>query len=456
MTAIQEYRTMNGGAPAARVSQATAIEQSRAVAEVQAQVIVAQNVPRDMQRATAEMRESCGRMAMAEQAFYQVPNRGTGPSVHLMRELARIWGNIEHGSHELRREDDAGVSEVQAFAWDKQTNTRTSRTFIAPHERMKGGGRQRLTDLGDIQNNNNNVAARAVRECISNVLPRWFVEEAQTLCRRTLEHGEGKPLPQRVEEMLNAFKGIGVVQKQIEAKLDKKRGQWDAGDVAQMGIVYTSITRDGVNRDEAFPPVEADTVAELVGDAAPEKTGQAKRSAKVKDAAPPAAAADPGQGGENDASQGAEPSPGATVQVDSRDQDPPPPAAAAAPGAPTANTPGQTDRVAKALAKATKGGIPAASRRDLGDDVTKLLDEGGCKNDQDRSAVIASIIGVTLHDGFVITDVTDAAVKKTRDTLTAWQQVGTLADMVGQILDAADMNAESGQQTLDGTEGGHQ
>lgn len=437
MTAIQEYRQMNG-APA-RVSQATAIEQSRAVAEVQAAVIVAQNVPRDIQRAAAEMRESCGRLAMAEQAFYSVPNRGTGPSVHLMRELARCWGNIEHGSAELRREDEAGVSEVQAFAWDKQANTRTSRTFIAPHERMKGGNRQRLTDLGDIQNNNNNAAARAVRECISNVLPRWFVEEAQTLCRRTLEHGEGKPLPQRVEEMLTAFKGIGVVQKQIEAKLDKKRGQWDAGDVAQMAIVYTSITRDGFSKDEAFPPVAADTVSELVGDSAPEQTGQAKRSAKVKDAAP-APAADPGQGAGNDASQGAE--------------DPPPPAADAAPGAPTANTPGQTDRVAKALAKAARGGIPAASRRALADDITTLLDNGGCRNDADRLAVIGQILelgpGVVLD----IANITDTAAKKVRDTLTAWSQVGTLSDMVGQILDAADMKAESGQQTLDGTEGG--
>ncbi len=453
MTAIQEYRQMNG-APA-RVSQATAIEQSRAVAEVQAAVIVAQNVPRDIQRAAAEMRESCGRLAMAEQAFYSVPNRGTGPSVHLMRELARCWGNIEHGSAELRREDEAGVSEVQAFAWDKQANTRTSRTFIAPHERMKGGNRQRLTDLGDIQNNNNNAAARAVRECISNVLPRWFVEEAQTLCRRTLEHGEGKPLPQRVEEMLNAFKGIGVVQKQIEAKLDKKRGQWDAGDVAQMGIVYTSITRDGVNRDEAFPPIEADTVSELVGDAAPEKTGQAKRSAKVKDAAPPAAAADPGQGGENDASQGAEPPSGAEPQADSRDQDPPPPAADAAPGAPTANTPGQTDRVAKALAKAAKGGIPAASRRALADDITTRLDDLGCRDDADRLAVIGHVLGITTE--FSAEDLTDTDIKKVRDTLNAWDQLGTSAEMATRILDAADMKAESGeQQTLDGTEGGHQ
>lgn len=244
------------------LSQSTAIEQSRAVAEVQAQIVVAQNCPRNIQRAAAEMRETCGTLAMAEQAFYQVPNRGNGPSVHLMRELARIWGNLEHGSKELAR-NDAG-SEILAFCWDFQTNSRSSRTYIVPHERMKGRDRERLTNLGDITNNNNNVAARAVRECISNVLPKWFTEEAQNICRRTIEHGEGKPLDKRIAEMLAGFKGIGITESQIEAKLGKKRGQWDAGDVAQCGIAYTSITRDHFDKDEMFPPLDTGVTAEQI------------------------------------------------------------------------------------------------------------------------------------------------------------------------------------------------
>lgn len=237
------------------LSQSTAIEQSRAVAEVQAQIVVAQNCPRNIQRAVAEMREACGQLAMANQAFYTVPNRGNGPSVHLMRELARIWGNVEHGSKELARDEIRG-SEILAFAWDFETNARSSRTYIVPHERMKGKGRQRLTDLGDITNNNNNVAARAVRECISNILPRWFTDEAQTRCRQTLEKGEGKSLEERVADMVDVFRKIGVTEAQIETKLAKKRGRWSAGDVAQMGIVYTSITRDGYDKDEMFPPAE--------------------------------------------------------------------------------------------------------------------------------------------------------------------------------------------------------
>lgn len=253
------------------IGQATMVEQARAVAEVQAAVVVAQQVPRNMDRALGDMRDTCARIAMAGRAFYTVPNRGHGPSVHLARELARIWGNIQYGVHELRRDDAAGESEVQAFAWDVQTNTRSTRTFVVPHARMKGRERQKLVDLGDIYLSNQNVGARAVRECIFTVLPTWFTEEAQDICRRTLEHGEGVPLEDRVTKMIAAFKrDANVSLDELEAKIGRQRGAWTAADVAQMTVVFQSITRDGVNRDEEFPPARV-TVDEIVPNGAAPK-----------------------------------------------------------------------------------------------------------------------------------------------------------------------------------------
>ncbi|MEC4836071.1 hypothetical protein [Mycobacteroides abscessus] len=260
---VSQYQPI-AAAPRTAISQATSVEQSRAVAEVQSAVIVAQQIPRDLQRAEAEMRDACSRMAMAVQAFYQVPNRGTGPSVHLMRELARLWGNVQYGVNELHRDDLKAESEIQAFAWDVQTNTRSTRTFIVPHARMKQGRREELNDLGDITNNNNNAGARAVRECISSVLPKWFTEMAQDLCRNTLEKGEGVPLKDRIETMVAKFRQeLGVTEAQMEARIGKKRGAWDAGDVAQMGITYTSITRDGMDQREIFPPASQSTQDEI-------------------------------------------------------------------------------------------------------------------------------------------------------------------------------------------------
>lgn len=236
-------------------TQTTQVEQARAIAEVQAAVVVAQQIPRDMSRAEGEMRDACSRQALARRAFYRVPNRGEGPSVHLARELARIWGNFQYGVHEMRRDDRNGMSEIQAFAWDVQTNTRSTRTFQVPHQRMVKGERKDLVDLGDVYLNNQNIGARAVRECIFTALPTWFVETAEALCRETLSNGDGKPLKTRIDEAVAAFqRDFGVKSAQLEDKLGRKRGQWDAGDVAALQVLYMSLQRGEVSLDEEFAP----------------------------------------------------------------------------------------------------------------------------------------------------------------------------------------------------------
>jgi hypothetical protein len=211
-------------------------------------------------------------MGLAEVAFYRVTNRGQGPSVHLARELARIWGNLDYGVHELGRDDVREMSEVRAFAWDQQTNTRSSRTLQVPHQRMvKEGGKQvrkPLVDLGDVYLNNQNIGARAVREAIFSVLPKDFVEEAKTICRRTLEHGDGKPLVERVAALVAAFGTLFVKVPQIEKRVGRPRGQWNAADVADLGVVYRSITQGETTVNDEFPP-ELVTVAELNGGTPP-------------------------------------------------------------------------------------------------------------------------------------------------------------------------------------------
>jgi hypothetical protein len=267
-------------APAAPATQATAVEQARAVAEVAAAVQVAQQNPRDMNRAWEEMKAACGRLGLAERAFYSVTNRGSGPSVHLARELARIWGNLDYGVHELHRDDARGMSEVRAFAWDQQTNVRSSRTLQVPHQRMvKVHGeqvRKPLVDLGDVYLNNQNIGARAVRESIFTVLPADFVAEAQEICRATIRRGDGKPLSERIANMVQKFKELGVTVGRIETRVGRKRGQWTAADVAELAVVFGSISRGEVRVDDEFPPLV--TAAEIVGtpaqpSAAPDEAG---------------------------------------------------------------------------------------------------------------------------------------------------------------------------------------
>ena len=254
-------------------SQATTIEQSRAIAEVQAMVIVAQRMPRSQSQAIQQIKESCGLMTLAERAFYKYPRGGqsiTGPSIQLATELARCWGNISYGVAELARNDDKGESEMIAFAWDVQTNVRPSTTFIVPHKRDKKGGPEALTDMRDIYENNANNAARRLREMIFRALPSWLVADAQEWCRSTLENGEKEtPLPKRIATMVEMFAALGISKERIEAKAGMRVDALTPVDLANLKVSYASLKRGEIDADEEFPTVKAAVLTEALQGAAP-------------------------------------------------------------------------------------------------------------------------------------------------------------------------------------------
>jgi hypothetical protein len=259
-----------------RIGQGTAVEQSRAAAEVQAAVVVAQQCPRSIQNAIAEMRASCQQMTLAERAFYRYPKGGqtiTGASVHLARELARCWGNLQYGLVEMRRDDEYGQSEMQAFAWDVQTNSRNSSTFIVPHRRDTKDGPKQVTDMRDIYELNTNNGSRRVREAIFAILPPWFVEEAKDLCNATLRNGGGKPLNVRVADAIKAFEGLGVTVDRIENRFERASDKWTEHDVAQLLVIFKSIQRGEVTVEDEFPAPRV-SAGELIGGANKTPTGK--------------------------------------------------------------------------------------------------------------------------------------------------------------------------------------
>lgn len=295
--ALAEQANPNAPVPLARarVGQATAVEQSRAVAEVQGAIVLAQQKPRDKAAAIAEMEESCRIKELAESAFYKFPRGGqsvTGASIHLARELARCWGNINYGIKELSRDDGHGQSEMLAFAWDLETNARAETVFIVPHLRDARGKPQPLTDVRDIYENNANMGARRLREQIFAVLPRWFTEQAEGICHDTLEHGGGDPLPMRISKMVKAFEEIGVSKARIEKKVGCTIDKIDAVALANLSITYKSIKRNEVQIADEFPEDKA-AQAEAALKAAAPAPEPAKEQPKPATAAPQPSEPDP-------------------------------------------------------------------------------------------------------------------------------------------------------------------
>lgn len=252
--------TVQPQTPARPNSQATAVEQARAEAEVKAAVVVAQQCPRDVQAALRGIEDACQQAALASRAFFSF-RRGTtavnGASIHLAREIARCWGNIDYGIRELRRDDEGGESEMLAFAWDQQTNVRSSSTFIVPHVRFAQGKRNPLDDPRDVYENNANAGARRVREAIFAVVPVWVREHAIDLCHTTNRDGGGKPLAERISEAVAAFGRAGVLEEQLEAYIGRNTSDWTGDDVARTAVLFSSLARGEITREEAFGDREA-------------------------------------------------------------------------------------------------------------------------------------------------------------------------------------------------------
>ncbi|MCX4450630.1 hypothetical protein [Streptomyces sp. NBC_01789] len=257
-----------------RLGQGTAVEQSRAVAEVQAAIYVARQFPRDIGRARNSIHSACQSMALAGKAFYRFPRAGgavEGSTIHLAKTLAQSWGNIQYGVTEMRRDDEYRQSEMQAWAWDVENNTRHVLTFIVPHAKFANRKVVQLEDLRDIYENNANNGARRLREAIFATIPDWFIEEAEDLCRQTLNKGDGKPLPERIEGAIQVFAGLGVSADRLEQKLGRKRDQWTGPDIAQLLITHKSIQRREIAVEDEFP--QARITAAEIKSKAPAKNG---------------------------------------------------------------------------------------------------------------------------------------------------------------------------------------
>ena len=230
-------------APMNNINQGTiAIEASRAIAEAQGKLIIAKNFPRDEVQAYARAMEACQRPAMAEKAFYSFP-RGKqtveGPTIRFAEELARCWGNVDYGIKELSQDD--GKSEMQAYAWDLETNTQSVQNFTNPHQREAFGKMQTLTSQRDIYENNANMATRRLRSRILAVLPSWFVDGAINECKKTLAGQNETPLIDRVKNMVVQFAKIGVTQEQIERRLKRKIDTMTAEDFVEYIGIFNAL-----------------------------------------------------------------------------------------------------------------------------------------------------------------------------------------------------------------------
>lgn len=247
--------TSSANLPDSRRPTAAAVDiaSARSAQEIQAMVIMAKKFPRDQERAYANIIQACKRKKLAETSQYSYP-RGdqtvTGPSIRLAEVLAQNWGNIDFGIVELEQSD--GDSQVMAYCWDLETNTRQTKVFTVPHVRQTKRGPYRLSDPRDIYELVANQGARRLRACILGVIPGDIVEGAIEACNQTLLGADKSvPIATRTREMLALFEAIGVTKEMIESRMRHKVETISETELVEYRRIYNTL-RDGMQSPDKF------------------------------------------------------------------------------------------------------------------------------------------------------------------------------------------------------------
>lgn len=269
-------------APRQQLGASAQAEVQRAIAEVQAEMLIAKQFPRDRVSAVDLILNECTREKLAQQALYSYSRGGTeitGPSIRLAEAIAQNWGNIDFGWNEVSR--SAGVSEIVAFCWDKETNVRRSTKFYVKHIRNTKRGSYALEDERDIYELCANQAARRMRACILNTIPGDVVDAAIAQCEATLKT-KVQITPERINAMVEAFAAYGVTKAQLEARIQKRMDAINGPQMVSLGKIYNSLKEGMSVAADWFDPEVKEEAAK--GDAAAGAKPEAKKPATATEA----------------------------------------------------------------------------------------------------------------------------------------------------------------------------
>ena len=236
-------------------------------AEIQAAVVMARRYPRDEGMAIDRIKTACKRPAFADAAAYRyprgkkrdgTPNMIVGPSINLAREMGRCFGNIRVGQDVLRDDDETRL--IEAYAWDLETNYRTTEQvqFKKLIYRKKDGWVQ--PDERDLRELTNRLGAIAKRNCLLALFPRDVVDDCVGLSDQTLADAAKKNPKNYRERMVDAFAEIGITESQLSEYLAHSVWESTGEEIKSLGQIFTSI-RDGHTKWQEYVKAAQDAGA---------------------------------------------------------------------------------------------------------------------------------------------------------------------------------------------------
>ena len=253
---MEDVANIYGSAQPVAAARSTTTEMmvSRQAQEVQAAMVIAKKFPRSEVESFNRIMQACKRKTLAEQSTYEYPRgdtRVTGPSIRLAEALAQNWGNIDFGIIELEQKN--GESQVMAYAWDLETNTRQTKVFSVPHVRGTKKGNIPLRDPRDIYEMVANQGARRLRACILGIIPGDVIDSALEQCNQTLLDGNGVPLKDTIRQIANTFnEKFGVTVPMLEKFIGCKIESFTMANLIRLKQVYKALMDGMAKREDYF------------------------------------------------------------------------------------------------------------------------------------------------------------------------------------------------------------
>lgn len=287
--------------PAVSRSTTTEMVVSRQAQEVQAAMVIAKKFPRNEAESFNRIMQACKRKTLAEQSMYEYPRgdtKVTGPSIRLAEAMAQNWGNMDFGIIELEQKN--GESQVMAYAWDLETNTRQTKIFSVPHVRATKKGNKVLSDPRDIYELVANQGARRLRACILGVIPGDVIDAAIAQCNTTLLGQSKAPLADLVREAVALFsQDYGVTVAMLEKFIGCKSESFSMNDLVRLKKVYRALKDGMAKREDYFELVPTADESEINKDPFAGKTVKGKGKQTVKQGEKGGSAAEPEPSQEN-------------------------------------------------------------------------------------------------------------------------------------------------------------
>lgn len=226
-----------------QVSPEVVYQQDKAAIDVQ--IATAKHYPRNIKRATENAIAIVTIDAdTAKTCTYSVPRGGkaiTGPSVHLAKILAQVWGNIRVEAKVVAIDNTQVTSEAVCF--DLENNlaikTQVKRSIMGRQGRFSD---DMITVTGNAAN------AIALRNAILSVIPRAIVDKVYTAAKHTITgdiSDETKLIAKR-KQVVDALKDTyGVTEAEILKAIGKAALQHITADDLVVLIGIGTAIRDG-------------------------------------------------------------------------------------------------------------------------------------------------------------------------------------------------------------------